>query len=248
MPAISSKVADFVLHDWGVCVPGLPGKNDWGDFRFSAPKCYRTLPKVPDFIPKLQQRRLSPLAKMVFNAIEQCLQPGEILPTVFSSAHGEVGKALEMLQTIQAGEELSPTAFSLSVHNAIAGLYSIAYANQQEITVIAPGREGIAPAFIEALGILQEGAVQVLVVFYDEPIAEFYPVAPFKLNADFPCALALRLSFSGEGMALRLSRAPKVGESGEQPQQLPPFIDFLLDDSSGSSLSFQGHGWRWEKM
>lgn len=248
MPS-ASKVADFVLNDWGAWAPGLHGKDDWRGFQRGVRAVIpNDLAKIPDFIPKLQQRRLSLLARAVFNAIDQCLKPEETLPTVFSSAHGEVGKALDMLRTIQAGEELSPTAFSLSVHNAIAGLYSIAYRNQQEITVMAPGVDGIAPAFFEALGILQEGIAQVLVVLYDEPIAEFYPIAPFKLNADFPCALALRLSLSGEGMPLRLSRAPDCREEGEQPRQLPLFIDFLLGDNMESSLSFRGRGWRWEKM
>ncbi|WP_374088765.1 beta-ketoacyl synthase chain length factor [Methylomicrobium lacus] len=240
------KVADFVLNDWGICAPGLHGRDGWGGFRLGARENAHAVPSIPDFIPKLQQRRLSPLARLVFNAIDQCLKPGETLPTVFSSAHGEVGKALEMLQMIQAGEELSPTAFSLSVHNAIAGLYSIAYHNQQEITVMAPGLDGLAPAFLEALGLLQEGAGQVLVVLYDEPIAEFYPLAPFKLNAEFPCALALRLSLSGEGMALRLRRAPECLDDREQPVQLLPFIDFLLGDSAESGLIFEGRGWRWE--
>jgi hypothetical protein len=242
------KVPDFVLNEWNAWAPGLNGKEDWQALRHSMWPLSRNLAKIPDFIPKLQQRRLSPLARAVFNAIAPCMKPGETLPTVFSSAHGEVGRALEMLQTIQAGEELSPTAFSLSVHNAIAGLYSIAYRNQQEITVIAPGLEGIAPAFVEALGQLQEGAEQVLVVLYDEPIAEFYPVAPFKLNAEFTCALALRLSLSGEGISLRLIRAPECTEEGEQPLQLPLFIDFLLDDNSRANMAFQGRGWRWEKI
>ncbi|MEC4747108.1 beta-ketoacyl synthase chain length factor [Methylomicrobium sp. Wu6] len=242
------KVADFVLSDWSICAPGLHGREGWGGFRTGAREIDNALPKIPDFIPKLQQRRLSPLARLVFNAIDQCLNPGETLPTVFSSAHGEVGKALEMLQMIQAGEELSPTVFSLSVHNAIAGLYSIVYHNQQEITVMAPGLDGLAPAFLEALGLLQEGAGQVLVVLYDEPIAEFYPLAPFKLNAEFPCALALRLSLDGAGMALRLRRAPECRDDREQPLQLPPFIDFLLGDSTESGLIFEGRGWRWEKI
>lgn len=202
--------------------------------------------EIPDFIPKLQQRRLSPLARAVFNAIDRCIEPGENLPTVFSSAHGEVGKALEMLKTIQAGEELSPTAFSLSVHNAIAGLYSIAYRNQQEITVMAPGREGLAPAFLEALGMLREGAAEALVVLYDEPIAEFYPVAPFALNGELTCALAMRLALAGKGMPLRLSRVPKNGEAGEQPVQLPLFVDFLR--GGGAAVDFCGGGWRWEKI
>lgn len=247
MPA-ASKVADFVLNAWGTWAPELNGKQDWHAWQRDLPSFGQASAKVPDFIPKLQQRRLSPLARAVFNAIDQCLKPGETLPTVFSSAHGEVGKALEMLQMIQAGEELSPTAFSLSVHNAIAGLYSIAYRNQREITVVAPGREGMAPAFIEALGLLGEGAEQVLVVLYDEPIAEFYPVAPFKMNAEFTCALALRLSLSGEGMPLRLSRVSAWKEIGEQPLQLPLFIDFLLGDQDQASMAFQGGSWRWEKI
>lgn len=247
MPA-ASKIADFVLNAWGTGGAGLNGKEDWRALRRDLPPFSQTPAKIPDFIPKLQQRRLSPLARAVFNAIDQCLTPGETLPTVFSSAHGEVGKALEMLKMIQAGEELSPTAFSLSVHNAIAGLYSIAYRNQQEITVVAPGRDGMAPAFIEALGLLQEGAGQVLVVLYDEPIAGFYPVAPFRLNTEFTCALALRLSLSGEGMPLRLSCVSEWKENGEQPLQLPLFIDFLLGDQGEARMAFQGGNWRWEKI
>jgi hypothetical protein len=242
------EVPDFVLNGWSAWAPGLNGKEDWQRWRRAIPTLGRDPAKIPDFIPKMQQRRLSPLARAAFNAIGACLEPGETLPTVFSSAHGEVGKALQMLQSIQAGEELSPTAFSLSVHNAIAGLYSIAYRNQQEITVIAPGLEGIAPAFIEALGLLQEGAGQVLVVLYDEPISEFYPVAPFKLNAEFACALSLRLSLAGEGLPLRLIRAPEDREEGEQPLQLPFFIDFLLAGKKGRDNAFRGRSWRWEKI
>ncbi|MGR8940603.1 MAG: beta-ketoacyl synthase chain length factor [Gammaproteobacteria bacterium] len=246
-----NKIADFVLKDWGVWAPGLHGEGDWQAWRNGHRLMTQEMPKIPDFIPKLQQRRLSPLARAVFNAIDQCVSPDEKLPTVFSSAHGEVGKALGMLKAIQAGEELSPTAFSLSVHNAIAGLYSIAYHNPQEITVLAPGTQGIAPAFFEALGLLQEYAEQVLVVLYDEPIDDFFPVAPYKLNADFTCALALRLSLTGPGMPLRFCRghdARDDGDDGEQPLQLPHFIDFLLQGRQGVSVGCQGHHWRWEKI
>ncbi|EIC30183.1 MULTISPECIES: beta-ketoacyl synthase chain length factor [Methylomicrobium] len=234
------KVADFVLNDWGVWASDSVGREASG--MHSCPNCA----EIPGFIPKLQQRRLSPLARAVFNAIDRCIEPGESLPTVFSSAHGEVGKALEMLKTIQAGEELSPAAFSLSVHNAIAGLYSIAYRNQQEITVMAPGGEAIGPAFAEALGMLREGVAEVLVVLYDEPIAGFYPVAPFALNGEFTCALAMRLALAGKGIPLRLSRVPKNGKAGEQPVQLPLFVDFLR--GGGAAVDFWGGGWRWEKI
>jgi hypothetical protein len=147
-----------------------------------------------------------------------------------------------MLQAIQVGEELSPTAFSLSVHNAIAGLFSIAYHNHQEITVIASGQEGIAPAFIDALGILQEGAAAVLLIFYDEPVADFYPIAPFNLSTA-PCVLALRIALSGEGLPLSFSRASHSREVGEHSVQLRMFLKFLLADDPAISLG----NWAWCK-
>ena len=89
-----------------------------------------------------------------------------------------------MLQTIQAGHELSPTVFSLSSHNAIAGLSSIAIKVTQE-TVIAPGLVSITPAFVEALGLVHEGENEVLTILFDEPIADLYPIVPFNLYIPF---------------------------------------------------------------
>ena len=105
-----------------------------------------------------------------------------------------------------------------------------------------------AAAFIEALGLLQEGAEQVLLVFYDEPMLDFYPFAPFKLSADESCALALRIAKSGEGQALRMSLLPLTGNDGEQPVQLPAFIRFLADPQAQLTLKTPQHSWRWEKM
>jgi hypothetical protein len=222
---------DFIVCNWSAWCPDL----DVSDNRLITTDNIT----VPVCVPKMLQRRLSPLARAVFSVADACIA-GEALPVVFSSAHGELGKSLAMLQAIQAGEELSPTAFSLSVHNAIAGLFSIAYQNHQEITVIASGQEGIAPAFIDALGILQEGAAAVLIIFYDEPIADFYPTAPFNLNA-VPCVLALRIALSGEGLPLSLCRAVESREAGEHSVQLLAFLKFLLADAHALNL---GH-WTW---
>ncbi|MEY3759559.1 MAG: hypothetical protein RIR39_1050, partial [Pseudomonadota bacterium] len=50
----------------------------------------------------LLQRRLTPLARAVFAVADRCIKAGESLSVVFSSAHGELGKSLAMLQAIQA--------------------------------------------------------------------------------------------------------------------------------------------------
>jgi len=232
-------VADFILRQWRAWAPGLSVIDD----RLLA---YGNT-AVPKHVPKMLQRRLTPLARAVINVADPCLGNGKTLPVVFSSAHGEICKSLAMLNAIQAGHELSPTAFSLSVHNAIAGLFSIAYGNSQEITVIAPGQEGIAPAFIEALGLLHEGADEVLVMLYDEPIADFYPVAPFNLNAFFPCVLGLSMALSGVGQALALHRSAQSRDDGEHPVQLSSFLRFLLAEERVLNLGNRGHSWTWQK-
>jgi hypothetical protein len=230
-------MSNFILCQWSAWAPGLSARDDrLMESGNSA---------VPECVPKMLRRRLTPLARAVFNVADQCVDGKKTLPVVFSSADGEICKSLAMLKTIQAGHELSPTAFSLSVHNAIAGLFSIAYRNNQEITVIAPGEEGIAPAFIEALGMLHEGADEVLIILYDEPIADFYPIASFNLNAAFPCVLALRIALSG--LPLQICRRAEFRDDGEHPVQLLMFLRFLLAEEQSLSLGSQGHSWTWLK-
>ena len=243
-----SIVSNFVLRKWNAWAPGINDLDDWLNWSKGHLVLQQDKAVVPDSVPKMLQRRLSPLAKAVFNSADKCLVKGQQIPTVFSSANGEICKSLEMLKAIQAGDEVSPTAFSLSVHNAIAGLFSIVYSNQQEIIVIAPGQEGIAPAFIEGLGVLQEGAVEVLLVLYDEPIADFYPVSPFNNpNADNTYALTLRIALTGVGLPLQFSRTSMTRDDGEQPIQLLAFLRFLLTEDRALNLGNGEHSWRWQK-
>jgi hypothetical protein len=60
----------------------------------------------------LLQRRLTPLARAVFAVADRCIKAGESLSVVFSSAHGELGKSLAMLQAIQAASSCGMRGFS----------------------------------------------------------------------------------------------------------------------------------------
>lgn len=106
---------------WNAWAPGINDLNNWlnwskGDFVLHQDKAV-----VTESVSRMLQRRLSLLAKAVFNTADKCRVTGEQIPTVFSSANGEICKSLKLLNAIQAGDEVSPAAFSLSVHNAIAG-------------------------------------------------------------------------------------------------------------------------------
>jgi hypothetical protein len=228
---------DFTLQKWAVWPPLQP------DAELDLARQQELLASVP----KMLKRRLSPLAKIVFCAANQCIDEHMMAPAVFSSTHGELAKSFTLLKMLEAGEEISPTVFSLSVHNAIAGLFSMAWQNKLQCTVVAPGEEGLAAAFIEAIGLLREGAEQVLLVYYDEPLVDFYPSAPFKLSTDESCALALLLAKSGEGQRLKMSSLPLTGNDGEQPVQLMTFIRFLTGSQAQLTLKTFRHSWRWEK-
>ncbi|MGR9105684.1 MAG: beta-ketoacyl synthase chain length factor [Gammaproteobacteria bacterium] len=228
---------DFVIQKWA----------SWPPLDDESESCADQESGLLASIPKMLRRRLSPLARTVFCAARQCIDGDAVMPLVFSSAHGELEKTFTMMKMLEFGEEISPTAFSLSVHNAIAGLFSMASLNRLENTAIAPGEEGMAPAFLEALGLLAEGAKQILVAFYDEPIVSFYPTAPYRLSTDRRFALALRIGASGEGLPLRLTAVSTGSNDGEQPLQLLAFIQFLEDSRSSLTFGTSRHGWRFEK-
>jgi hypothetical protein len=225
---------DFIVRKWSVWPPLEDSELTQAELLSS--------------IPKMLKRRLSPLARIVFSAVGLCLEDiDHQIPTVFSSTHGELARSFEMMKKIEAGEEVSPTSFSLSVHNAIAGLFSMAYKNKLQSTVVAPGEEGIAAAFIEALGLLQEGEKEVLIVLYDEPLVDFYPSEPFQLSVDESSAVALCVSRIGAGISLRLSNLPITGDDGEQPLQVPLLIDFLAGSEKNLIVHTPRHSWCWEK-
>lgn len=219
---------EFVIRDWAVWTTDV-------------------VPLLAEHLPKSLLRRLSPLAKAVFHVVGVCIHQHEALPTVFCSSHGEITRSLALLQDLQAGEALSPTAFSLSVHNAIAGLYSIAYDNHQEITVIASGASGLGPGFIEALGLLQQGHPEVLLVFYDEALPDFFPTAPLAICSQAPAAMALRLAAYGAGQSMGFGLSPVARADGEQPLQLLSFMAFLNSTETCLQLGDQAGRWQWRK-
>lgn len=202
--------------------------------------------EVPDvaFLPAMQRRRLSPLARAAFAAAWPCLRDGDQVPLVCSSAHGEMRRSVELLRSLAEAEPLSPMSFSLSVHNAIAGQLSIALADRAAVLALAPGEEGLAAAMVEACGLLLEGAEQVVVVWYDEPLPP--PYQAFGLHEPKqPAALALRLGRGAAGTPLVLQRRP-ARRQGEQPAELAQLLGWL---SGQGEAEFSSAGncasWRW---
>lgn len=126
-----------------------------------------------DAIPAMQRRRLSALAKMALSCALTKLDGQYVDYIVWASLYGDEQKTLDILQDVLQQQTPSPTQFSTSVHNAIAGLYSILCRDATPSTSLSCEW---TEALIEAYAILKStpSAQRVLVVAYDQALPSVY--------------------------------------------------------------------------
>ena len=145
-------------------------------------------------LPANERRRATPLIQLALRAVEDCLgardDAGD-LASVFASSGGDMGN-LHILceQLARDGKAISPTAFHNSVHNAVAGYWSIGgQARAASVSLSAHDATFVA-GLLEALALVAERAAPVLYVAYDvavaPPMSGKRPVTP-----DFAVALLL---------------------------------------------------------
>lgn len=162
----------------------------------------------------MMRRRIDRLGRMACQVAYWCHEPREDVPVVFASRYGDATRSLALLGDLAQGQPLSPTGFGLSVHNAVAALYSMARGDTANSVVVAAGRATVAAALTEAAGLLADGAPEVLVVYYESPLPADY--ACFHDEPALNYAWAWRVaaarveSKAQESVRLALS----VGESG----------------------------------
>ncbi|MQA19148.1 beta-ketoacyl synthase chain length factor [Rugamonas rivuli] len=193
--------------------PGLTGPEAWQQWA-QAPFAIQPgeEPGVKA-MPAMLRRRAGFLGKMALEVAYQCLDGRTDIPTVFCSRHGEVARSLELLTDLARGEPLSPTAFSMSVHNAIAGLLSIARSDRANQLALAAGAATIEHAVIEACGMMADGAPMVLLVACDCPLPALF--ASFEDCEEQPYAWAWLLTPAGDdAVSLSWSASAEAPSAG----------------------------------
>jgi hypothetical protein len=192
------------------------------------------------------RRRTGRLGRMALEAALQC-DPGNSLPAVFCSRHGDVGRTLELLESQARDEPVSPAAFGLSVHNAIGGLLSIATGSQATMTAIAAGVATVPAGILEACALLAEGSPDVLLVVYDEPLPGLY--AEFRDDAEVPYAWAWRMVPAAEP-AYSLTAETPEGPGEAAPPVEPLGLELLRGFLAGAKTKQLRRGaqaWRWRR-
>jgi hypothetical protein len=206
---------NFSIPHWHAWAPGIDSAESWQEWADNpyVPLAGGTPPSL-NFLPPLQRRRLSPLARMAVACAWPLAENQPPMPVVYASHHGETRRGFELLQTLARDEPLSPTSFSLSVHNAIVGMWSILRKETTESVALSVQGDGLESAIGEACLLLNAGHAGVIVILAEErPPVEY---ASWIDDVPFSYAVALRL---GLGDEFQLTPAPAAsGPSGRQDQ------------------------------
>ena len=139
------------------------------------------------------------------------------MPTVFASAHGESEVTEQLLREIAQETALSPMGFSLSVHNAASGVFSIATGNKAPASAIAANEDTFIMGLCEAaLMLSQQGHERILYVCSDDRVPDVFMAAPEVER--MPHALALLMARPNESrgpvVMCGLERRAEPSESG----------------------------------
>lgn len=193
----------FSITAWRAWAPGFASLDDWQQWPVANPAAE---PK-PDLgpIPTLLKRRLNPLGRMLASVLWPLLDTRAPMPWIIASRHGEVQRSANLLVQLLDQQPLSPTEFALSVHNASAGILSIARQQRVPISALAAGPETLTAGLIDACGLLADGQPQVLLAIADDVLPNLYLPNAADVSLPYACALILEA-----GSDWQLSRTTAV--------------------------------------
>ncbi|HET7922522.1 MAG TPA: beta-ketoacyl synthase chain length factor [Gammaproteobacteria bacterium] len=180
------------------------------------------------YLPGMLRRRLDTPGRMALATAWPCADGLETVQLVFASRHGALTRTMEMLTAMANEEPLSPTLFSLAVHNSNAGLFSIARGDRGAATAMAAGEDSLPLAILEAANMVMEGAPHVLVTCTDERAP-----APYQSGIGDPPGLPFAVSLlltpaADDAPRCRIGRRPQA-----QPDAPPQtaLMRFLIGDA-----------------
>lgn len=171
---------------------------------------------VPDvsYVEPMLRRRISSLGKMGLKVAHDCVSTTGAVRLVFASRHGELRRTTEILHDLVQGQAVSPTAFSLSVLNAMAGVFGIARQDRSPAMALAAGAETLGYGLLEAYAQYASDPSQpVLFVYAGEPRDLVF--GPLDGADDSSLALAILLD-SDAAQCLRCQAAPAASAGAAQ--------------------------------
>jgi hypothetical protein len=189
-------------------------------------------------LPAMMKRRLTPLGRQAIEMLYKHITQAEI-PWIISCQHADAIRKVRLLSSIAKKELISPTDFSLSVHNAIIGIFSIATQNKQMHTAITGSDASFETGLLEALALQIDKKCTVGYIYYDA----FLPKQLIEIDAeDYPITcIAMIFSEQKNAQALQISYTKNEKSVADpQPNKIKAFVDYLESDEQIHTISTSG--------
>jgi hypothetical protein len=242
----------FFVASHSAWAPGIDTEAAWLAWAHGQPNSSASgEPKLQD-MPAMLRRRASSTGKMALETAYHCLPSVPETPIIFASRHGEAARSRTLLQDLITQQPLSPATFSLSVHNANAGLLSIARADRGNHIAIAAGPATVEHAIIEACGLLADGTRQVLLVMADSPPPECFRHYDDCAEQAYAWAWLLQNTPASDGApAFSLSWSATEHDTNDiNLAQKPGGLDilrFYLRSDAALTRVANGQHWQWSR-
>lgn len=244
----------FNIRQWNIVCNKPMSHEDWqqGEAHwFNVVSQRENISPKLAFLPPLKRRRLSDSARLFFESAWKLTENDSNLPVVYASQNSEINRSFALWQSLLQEGDVSPTSFSLSVHNALVGQWSEMRQVKNETTAITAQKDNLESALLEAYLLLKEGHSQVLVVIVETPLAESYNASPI-IRPPFAYSLALIVE-AGDDYQLNLYPQQAVGSTQNftQDSANDNALTWVKQQARGKTQwhtisSTQGY-WQWQK-
>jgi Beta-ketoacyl synthase, N-terminal domain len=239
---------NFRIADWMACGRGLETRADLARWPDVLRHLQGDRSKPASDLPSLLRRRISEVGQTVFRV---CYALGELQSArfVFCSRYGELDRTLRILRSICESEPVSPTDFSLSVHNALAGLLSIASKNTAVHTAISAGADTFACGLLEAVTLLNDGSnAPVLIAYFDDALPSPYDELVEPQESGLALVVLLEPP-TGDARDMAISLQPRnhAAELQSASEQCLDFIRFMLSGERDRRSVGACIEWRWQR-
>ena len=232
-------MSSFYIESIGINGPGM---NNWEEAQSvfvsgREPDLEKKTGKpVISILPPNERRRTTKTIKIAINSIEQLMDQERrerlSLSSIFASSCGDVDLVQSLcIALAQPGKPISPTQFHNSVHNTVAGYWSIGSLCMLGTTSISAAYGTLAAALMESTCQMQECGQGVILCCYD--IASPSPIDQIRhIRYDFACSFLLTPEPSPMTRA-KLTIEPGVSSAVTTMEQ--PGLEVLRKDNPAAT-------------
>lgn len=121
------------------------------NFKFYINKFYYGNETDLSELPSILTRKFSKLDKIAISSMLKCYVKNSSPKLVFGSMHGQFDRLKRLTEQFKAENEVSPIAFSASVHNNTIGVFSLINKINSSYTALSAGEMTLASCICEAV-------------------------------------------------------------------------------------------------